>query len=406
MSPRAPGSRRPICFRPSFGYDRRVRLTVATVIATLTIGGPSALAQGVDPLAPFKRALALQQSGDLEEAARAYREFLATYPNNIEARSNLGVVLAGLGRYEEAIEAYRLALAPNPSNSAVRLNLGIALYKAALFADAAKELGAVLAAQPANRQARYLEADCYLRLGEPKRAIELLAEYESSRTNDLALAYILGMAYLRAGETENGQVLIDRILRNGDSAEARLMMGVAKRGVQDLSGARDDLARAVELNPELPTVHAHYGLSLLETGDREQAREQFGQELKRNPLDYEANLHMGVILKEDSSFDAALEYFNRALRVRPGDVVARFQIAAVKVATAQAEAALPLLEAVVHEAPEFVEAHVLLATVYYRLQKREAGDRERTIIDELNKKRQANQPGAQPAAQQQPPGGF
>ena len=60
----------------------------------------------------------------------------------------------------------------------------------------------------------------------------------------------------------------------------------------------------------------------------------------------------------------------------------------------ETERALPLLEAIVKEAPKFLEAHVTLATVYYRLKRREDGDRERAIVDRLNKAIQAKQPGA------------
>ena len=76
-------------------------------------------------------------------------------------------MLVRLGRYEEAIDAYRAALAVDPSKQPVRLNLGLALYKAARSTTPRRELAAVLAAQPDNLQARYLEADCQLRLGEP-----------------------------------------------------------------------------------------------------------------------------------------------------------------------------------------------------------------------------------------------
>ena len=89
-----------------------------------------------------------------------------------------------------------------------------------------------------------------------------------------------------------------------------------------------------------------------------------------------------------------MAHFERALGVRPGDPGVRYQMVTIYVSRGETERALPLLEAIVKEAPAFLEAHVTLATVYYRLKRREDGDRERAIVDALNKEIQAKQPGA------------
>jgi len=356
--------------------------------AMLAAGGQAAAGDA------YARAVALQQAGDREGAAAAYRELLKAQPSHVAARSNLGVVLAQLGRYEEAIEAYRAALAVDPNQHKVRLNLGIALYKAARYGDAVTELGAVRTAEPDNLQARYLEADCHLRMGEPKAVIELLAPIEPAHQDDLALAYMLGLAYLQEKDVEKGGRLVDRILKRGESAEAHLMMGMAKRGVQDMPGALEELGKAAALNPELETVHSLYGRVLLETGNRDRAQAEFEAELARNPLDFDAQLYLGVLLKEDAQYDAAMAHFERALGVRPGDPGVRYQIVTIYVSRGETDRALPELEAIVKDAPAFLEAHVTLATVYYRLKRREDGDRERAIVDRLNKDIQAKQPGA------------
>ena len=57
--------------------------------------------------------------------------------------------------------------------------------------------------------------------------------------------------------------------------------------------------------------------------------------------------------------------------------------------------ALPLLEGVAKEFPEFSEARVLLASVYYRLNRKEDGDREKAAVQKLTTEQQAKQPGAQ-----------
>jgi hypothetical protein len=49
------------------------------------------------------------------------------------------------------------------------------------------------------------------------------------------------------------------------------------------------------------------------------------------------------------------------------------------------------LESIVNEAPAFTEAHVALATSYYRLNRKEDGDRQRAIMQRLNREAQAKQ---------------
>jgi tetratricopeptide (TPR) repeat protein len=372
-------------------------LPLALVAATLTSARP---AQAPDP--SFAAAAALQQSGKFDAAAAEYRRFLVAHPTNLEARSNLGVVLMQLGRYEEAIAEYRTALTIAPSNNTVRLNLGLAFYKSDQVGDAADAFKRVLSAQPDNLQARYLAADCQLRLGRPTEAIALLAPVEVSRAEDPALSYLLGMAYLSNKEIEKGQLWIDRILRHGDSAQARVMMGVAKRGAGDLKGATEDLKEAVALDPALPGVHGLYAQALLEAGNPDQARSQFEAELSRNPLDFDAHLYMGLLLKTEQDYDGALDHLNRALGVRPGDLRTRNQIASVALAKRDTATATDMLEAIVKEAPSFIEAHVALATAYYRLQRKADGDRERAIVERLNQEKEARDRAN--AAPKRPPG--
>jgi Tfp pilus assembly protein PilF len=369
-----------------------------------------------DPLVTFNHAVALQQQGQLEAAVVAWRNFLIQQPRNLAGLSNLAVVLARLGRFEEAIDEYERALKIEPKNATVRLNLAIARYKAAQFREAAKELARVRVIQPGNLQATLLEADCHLRMGDAQAVIALLEPIEAKRLSDekglndakgsneaarsndengLAIAYMLGMAYLRAGKPDLGQVRIDRILRNGESAEAHVLMGLALREAHDLAGAVQSFGKAVALNPNLPDVHAMYGLALIASGNRDKAREEFEAELKANPHDYTANVNLGVIAKEDQRFDEAAAFLDRALKVRPADPAARYQVATLKMAANDIDTARATLEALVAEHPNWLEPHVSLATVYYRLKRKADGDREREIVDRLTKEAQARQPGAQ-----------
>jgi tetratricopeptide (TPR) repeat protein len=319
---------------------------------------------------------------------------LKLVPRNVMALSNLGAALSRTGRYEEAIAEYRKALEVDPGNTPVRLNLGLAYYKTSEIPAAAEELAKAVKQQPSNRQAVFLLADCDLRLGEYKKVIELLEPLEKGSPDDKALAYLLGTALIRNNQTARGQLLVDRILREGDSAEARLLLGTTKMQAREFAEALVDLQKAVELNPKLPDVYSYYGLALLNTGDRATAAEAFRKELETNPNDFVSNLQIGVMLKQDQRYDEARKSFERALRVRPGDPGVRYQLATLDLMTDKIELACTTLEKLIKESPDFVEAHVSLATVYYRLKRKADGDRERETVRKLNAQQQANEPGA------------
>jgi tetratricopeptide (TPR) repeat protein len=346
----------------------------------------SVFAFASEPEAPEKllqRAISEHQTGNTAAAIRDYRSYLKLRPDAVDARSNLGAALASTGNYTEAISEYQEALKGSPKNPRIWLNLSLAFYKSGQISRAATELEALHAVQPGNKQVVLVLADCWLRMGEDNKVIGLLTPVEKQDEKDLAVAYMLGTALIRSKQLERGQQMIDRILRNGDSAEARLLMGTAKLNALEFNEAIADFQKAVELNPELPDVYTYLGRAHLEVEDQAAARADFEKELERNPNDFDSNLHLAVLLKEAQEFDRARRLLDRALLVRPGDLATLYQVASLDIAQDEFEKARALLERIVKEAPEFREAHISLATVYYRLKRKSDGDRERAIVQKL-----------------------
>lgn len=346
----------------------------------------AAVALAQTPEAPqqiLKNAVEAQQAGRLDEAIRGYNVLLENYPQIALIHSNLGTALAAQGRYTDAIAQYEQALKLQP-NPQVRLNLALAYYKLGNLDSAIKTLQTVHKELPDNQQTVVLLGDSYLQLGRNKDVIALLSPTESRHENDLPFTYLLGTALVRDGQINRGQVVIDRILRNGNSAEANFLIGTAKFMVSDFSGARDDFKKAIDLNPKLPDAYAYYGMALLSTGDQASARQAFERELASNPNNFEASLHLGVLYRHDEDYDKALKYLNHALLVRPGDPGVRYQIASIELSRNQLPEAQRDLEQLVKESPNFLEAHVSLATVYFREKRKQDGDRERAIFAKLN----------------------
>lgn len=368
------------------------------MLVTVFAGRASAQGRSAGVEQDFERATALHQSGDLQGAVRGYLAILANYPARVDVRSNLGAAYSALGQYEQAIEQYKRALVIDGMNYAIRFNLAMAYYKAAWFTESVAELERFLKAVPNSPQtinAQLVLADCNVRLGDYKKVIDSLSPLADADPSNRTLAYLLGSALIGDGQLERGQAIIDRLFRHEDSAEAHLLMASILLLADDAQTALKEAQRAIELNPKLPTLQAWHGRVLMRLGDTEKAKTAFRNELASNANDFDSNLYLGILLRQDKETQEALGHLRRAIQLRPREQYARYHLAAVYAAAGKPADALPLLEGVLKEHGDFVEARVLLASVYYRLNRKEDGDREKALIQKSNAEQQAKQPGAQ-----------
>jgi tetratricopeptide (TPR) repeat protein len=375
--------------------EPKKRLSSVLIVLLLAWTGVPAQDSSAAVEREFERATQLHQNGDLHGAVRAYLAILAAHPARVDVRSNLGAAYSALGRYEDAIEQYKRALIIDGTNYAIRFNLALAYYKAAWFSEAATELEKFIAAVPNSPQtanAQLVLADCQVRLGEYKKVIQLLSPLADVDSNNRTLAYLLGSALIGDGQLDKGQAIIDRLFRHEDSAEAHLLMASILLLADDAQSALKEAQRALELNPKLPTVQAWYGRVLMRLGDTERAKVAFKTELASNANDFDSNLYLGVLLRQDRLTEEAGSYLQRAIQLRPREQYARYHLAAVYAAAGKPGEALPLLEGVLKEHGDFVEARVLLASVYYRLNRKEDGDREKALIQKSNAEQQAKPP--------------
>ena len=347
-----------------------------------------------NPAAIAAQAVEHQKAGRLGEAADAYERFLDLVPTSWEAHSNLGVIYAQLGRHEDAVLEYREALAIQPGQVAVRYNLALALYKAARVGAAAAELEKVLASAPNHAQAPLLLADCHLQLGHWTEVIAILDPLLEKDPENPAILYMIGTALMRDQQYARGQRVLDRILRHGDSAEAHLLLALASREANDDLSAKEELDQALALDPELPSANGLLGAVLMRMGEGAAAVESFRKELRLNPNDFESHLFLGALLRQEFDNDAARGHLDKALALRPGDPGVRYQLALVDIANGELESARQTLEALIQEAPDWLEAHVSLTTVYYRLRRREDGDRHQAIVKRLRAEDQARRDAA------------
>jgi tetratricopeptide (TPR) repeat protein len=361
-------------------------LTIATILSVPIVTGEFAVALGQSADQLYKDAISADERGDASRAISLYEQLVGLQPNSVPVRSNLGAALARVGRYADAVRQYQEALKRDPKNSIVRINLALAWYKQGEFDKTASELQSERKDHPENQQSLYLLADCYLRLGRNLDAIKLLEPEYQANPDDRAADYALGTALIRDGQIQRGELVIDRILRDGNTAESRLLMGEAQFAAGDYKAASASLRQALEMNPRLPSAWSLYGRALLGNQDSPGAKNAFQRALELDGNDFAANLYLGAVLRVEGNSLEAAPYIKRALQLRPASPEARFQAGALAAVTGKLDEARKELEELEKKWPDFLEVHVQLAAIYARLNLQRESQHERQVVLQLNEK--------------------
>jgi tetratricopeptide (TPR) repeat protein len=214
-------------------------------------------------LSLFSLGATSQLSKFTSPAGRLYARLLDINPDDAEAHSNYGVLLADLGRHDEAEAHYQRALEINPDLAEVHYNYGL------LLADLGRD-----------------EAEAHYR-----RALEI--------NSDLAEAHLnYGVLLAELGRRDEAEAHYKRALEiNSDLAEAHLNYGVllAELGRRDEAEAHHK--RALEINPDYADAHSNYGLLLKKLGRRDKAEAHYKRALEINPDLAEAHFNYGVLLE-------------------------------------------------------------------------------------------------------------
>jgi hypothetical protein len=123
----------------------------AMVLAPAPVSPAPPMVPARDRVAALMRTgMEAAQTGEMDEAASAFRKAVEVDPNDAEAWSSLGVVLVRTGDEARGVEAFRRALRAAPGHPEAHRNLAVVLDRQGRSAEAAHHYRAFLAKGPAN----------------------------------------------------------------------------------------------------------------------------------------------------------------------------------------------------------------------------------------------------------------
>ncbi|HEY0365187.1 MAG TPA: tetratricopeptide repeat protein [Pyrinomonadaceae bacterium] len=138
---------------------------------------------------------ALTQVGDLNGAAEQFEEALRLEPGRVNAHYNLAVLLAGQNKHEQAISHLRSVLSVEANDLNARLLLARELKNSGRLDEAQVEYARVVQADPNHEDALLEHVKLLCRNRQFKQALELLdkghAQYPQKGRTAVLLAYLL-----------------------------------------------------------------------------------------------------------------------------------------------------------------------------------------------------------------------
>jgi predicted O-linked N-acetylglucosamine transferase (SPINDLY family) len=203
-----------------------------------------------DRHAAMLRAVALQNRGQLDEAARVYRRILAHSPQDFDAMHLLGVVALQQGRHEDARRLILEALALDPLDAAAMGNLGTSYLRDGDVGAALPWFERALELEPDSPDALTNAATAMHQTGRYREAIPLLTRAYASRPESHLVCKLLGACLLKTGRERDAVEFFDTAVRvEPRDAEGWANLSVALHATGDTARARECADAAVKLEP-------------------------------------------------------------------------------------------------------------------------------------------------------------
>ena len=343
--------------------DRYTYVPFIGLFVAIAWGLPAAVSGwrfGKAALAAAACAVVLALSLAARAQARVWKNSETLYWNairntrdNYVAYNNLGEVYNELGRPDQAVKYLKLALPIDPDKAAVLGNLGVSDFKMGRFEEALEKFSRVVRLEPQSAtawnnlaRAQFVRGEIAESIRAYQRAVALSPESAEVRKR-LALALLMEGETKAAVEQLRSAVGLDpsdgeslRLIEQvpafeGDRrspaaaplrrvlALAHLDASVALYG-RDRSGpSAAEIARALELDPELAEARNELGSRLVREGRLDDAAAEFREALRIRPDFALAHSNLGYVFFLKGQREAAIGQYREALRLQPDFPLAR-----------------------------------------------------------------------------------
>ncbi len=263
----------------------------------------------------------------------------------------LGYAYASVGNPLSAESAYRMAVLLDPATLDWKMGLAQSFFQQRRFAEAAALCGQLIEHYPDNADLWLLQANAYIGLDEPLKAVQNYEFADSLGKADAAALNMMGdiyinedlfdlavRSYIRAMEKKPADKP-DRAVRGAKVLASRGATEQTRQLVESIQRTHGDRL-SEEARKELLKLEAR--VALVEDKSEEHAR-TLKEIIELDPLDGEALISLGQYHADTGDPDQAIFYFQQAAAIEEFEADALLRHAQLLVREGKYAQALPLL---------------------------------------------------------------
>ena len=211
-----------------------------------------------------------------EQALKAALRKEPANPNNTMLMVNLGTIQRNLGKFDEALLSYNIAVEKFPESSFVRHNRAALYCEMNRFSDALKDYNTILLSDPKDTEAIYRRALIYMSEKNLMSAEEDFEKILEIKPKDLSAQMGLASILKRRSQWKEAEEMYsDLIYGNKTTGELYSHRAECYLRLNRLARAREDIAKALELGYEDPSIYMIRGQLRLVQYEKKMAKADF-----------------------------------------------------------------------------------------------------------------------------------
>jgi tetratricopeptide (TPR) repeat protein len=275
-----------------------------------------------------------------------------------EQQTELAAILLQANQPEVAEKVLRHSLLLDPDQAKAHAALGVILMNRKRYEDAAKSLETAVHLQPQSEEFAMAFSESLLLWNRPTTLLVFLKNVEPAFGNSPEFKYKLALAYY---------------------------------GVQEFSNAIATLETLLKTNPRRQDqIYYILGNSYFTMGNFEQSEASYRKAIELNPKEPDYYENLATLLRKQGSgrLDEAIAQLKRAGEFDRSNPRVTLQLGLSYEMKGDLKDAAACIERAIAEEPGLVPAHVALARIYFRQNRRSDGLKEKSVIASLERKKQ------------------